>query len=269
MIWCTSISGDLDGKIVVEQRLLPHPDVVCWSTDHLALISMSLSGLGLWCTAVPLLLFFNIYRLEDRQSTDSLRRFGYFIQGYEPKFWWWDIFVKRVDIGIMSFVTYTSIAADEKAKLLLFPFVSGCMLAVASWYQPFINTQAEILDFIEMSLLSLRFFLFSMVAILLIFHPPAQTTFSLAILLVLILASGCCYFGFHVLAQLLRHSALERNGAEEEPEMSKKSQRCSGRAEASSEAVRIPSPGGLVLQGLLPLFQASADEKLVVQKLGL
>lgn len=31
--------------------------------------------------------------------------------GYEPKFWWWDILVKRVDIGLMNIVTYTSIEA--------------------------------------------------------------------------------------------------------------------------------------------------------------
>ena len=29
------------------------------------------------------------------------RRYGYFFQGLEPKFWWWDILVKRADVGMM------------------------------------------------------------------------------------------------------------------------------------------------------------------------
>ena len=215
MIWCTPISAELNGSIVVDQRLLPHPDVVCFSGDHLAMAFIAITGLLIWCVLVPLKLFQSIYQLVDRQNTESFRRFGYFIEGYEPKFWWWDILVKRADIGLMNIVTYTSMASDEKAKLILYPVVSGTMLAIAAWYQPFANTQAAILDFIEMSLLSFRFFLFSMIALLLIFHPSADMTFIFGGILVVLTATVCCYFGLHVLVQLLRRAAMGEEIAED------------------------------------------------------
>ena len=123
-----------------------------------------------------------------------------------PRYWWWDILVKRADIGLMNIVTYTSIASDGKAKLLLFPFVSGCMLAIAAWYQPFANTQAEILDFLEMCLLSFRFFLFSTISVLLIFNPAEEMMWALACTLATMLASFCTYFGLHIVVQILRAS---------------------------------------------------------------
>ena len=82
-------------------------------------------GLVVWCIGVPLLLFLRIYKLKDRQNPENGRRYGFFIEGYEPGFWYWDIIVKRFDIALMNLVTYTSLADDEKAKLLLFPFISG------------------------------------------------------------------------------------------------------------------------------------------------
>ena len=222
MVWCTPISGeDADGKILVEQRLLPHPDVVCWSGDHFATALIAGIGGGVWCALVPILLFLRIYNLKDRQSPENFRRYGYFIEGYEPQFWWWDILVKRTDIGLMNVVTYTSIADDEKAKLLLFPFISGGMMAVAAWCKPFANTQAEIIDFLEMSLLSFRFVLFSAVCMLLVFNPSPEATYAVAGTLALLLAGICAYFGLHVLVQILRTTADESSDEEEDFETPK------------------------------------------------
>ena len=49
----------------------------------------------------------------------------------------------------MNVITYTNLANDEKAKLLLFPFLSGTQLALCAWCRPFTNSQAEILDFVD------------------------------------------------------------------------------------------------------------------------
>ena len=72
MLWCAPIAGDNGGlsgtdqvKIVVDQRLLLHPDVVCWSQDHLSMAVIACTGLAVWCAAVPLLLFQQIYFLKD------------------------------------------------------------------------------------------------------------------------------------------------------------------------------------------------------------
>ena len=132
----------------------------------------------------------------------------------------------------MNLVTYTSLADDEKAKLLLFPFISGSQLAIAAWCRPFTNSQAEILDFMEMCLLSFRFALFSIVAILLIFNPSPPVTFVFAGVLATMLASICAYFAIHVLVQFLRQSAEEMDDTEEEEE--------SQRLETGRRSARVP-----------------------------
>ena len=219
MVWCAPFSEDNDrGLTVVKQRLLPHPDVVCWSFDHFELALIASIGLVVWCIGVPVLLFLRIYKLKDRQNPENGRRYGFFIEGYEPGFWYWDIIVKRFDIALMNLVTFTSLADDEKAKLLLFPFISGAMLAIAAWCRPFTNDQAEILDFMEMCLLSFRFVLFSMIAVLLIFNPSAEVTYVIAGTLVLALGCICMYFALHVMVQMLRTSAEEMGEEVEEEE---------------------------------------------------
>ena len=217
MVWCAPFSEDNNrGLTEVKQRLLPHPDVVCWSFDHFELALIASIGLVVWCIGVPLLLFLRIYKLKDRQNPENGRRYGFFIEGYEPGFWYWDIIVKRFDIALMNLVTYTSLADDEKAKLLLFPFISGAMLAIAAWCRPFTNDQAEILDFMEMCLLSFRFVMFSMIAVLLIFNPSAAVTYAVAGTLVLALGCICMYFALHVMVQMLRTSAEEMGEEVEE-----------------------------------------------------
>jgi hypothetical protein len=157
LLWCVPILEDNDAGITItKQRLKPDPELICWSRDHFLVAIMCFIGLSVWCLGVPILLYLNIWAMKDRQSPDNNRKYGFFIQGYEPQFWWWDIIVKRLDVGTMNLVTYTSLAADEKAKLLLFPILSGCQLGIFSWYKPFTEAQGRILDVLEMTLLITR-----------------------------------------------------------------------------------------------------------------
>ena len=262
MIWCTPLSEDNEqGFIIVRQRLLPHPDVVCWSSDHFLLSLLAIIGLGVWCVGVPCALFLRLYFLKDRQSPENFRKYGYFIQGFEPQYWWWDIVVKRFDILLMNLITYTSIATDEKAKLLVFPIISGCALGLCAWCQPFTNTQAEILDFLEMCLLSFRFCLFSMVAIMLIFNPPQSATWALAGLLCFLLVIVCGYFAVHVAAQFLK-SAAEAESDEEG--IDKQDVQRMRLASKKQQPLLMRAVGGtkkLLIKLALPLFVESDEEK--------
>lgn len=210
LIWCVSIVEDNDqGITITKERLRPDPHVVCWSTDHVLVQLIAMLGLGLWCLGLPVLLFLSLLRLKDRQSPDNFRKYGFFIQGFEPQFWWWDIIVKRLDVGLMNLVTYTSLVADEKAKLLLFPILSGFQLGLFSWCKPFTSAQGEILDILEMCLLIARFSLFSAISIILIFNPSTAVSWTLAAGLVLLLAGTCIFFGLHVVSQFLRGAAAD------------------------------------------------------------
>ncbi|CAE7817681.1 Scube1 [Symbiodinium microadriaticum] len=275
MVWCAPFSEDNNrGLTEVKQRLLPHPDVVCWSFDHFELALIASIGLVVWCIGVPLLLFLRIYKLKDRQNPENGRRYGFFIEGYEPGFWYWDIIVKRFDIALMNLVTYTSLADDEKAKLLLFPFISGAMLAIAAWCRPFTNDQAEILDFMEMCLLSFRFVMFSMIAVLLIFNPSAAVTYAVAGTLVLALGCICMYFALHVMVQMLRTSAEEMGEEVEEDDDSNDHARDAkttqnpkdkGKGKPNPIVVLVGEVKKTLIGCTLPLFVQGEDEKLFVE----
>ena len=235
LLWCVPILEDNDAGITVTfQRLKPDPELVCWSQDHFLVAMITFVGLGVWCVGVPLLLYMRIWALNDRQSPDNNRKYGFFIQGYEPQFWWWDIIVKRLDVLTMNLVTYTSLAADEKAKLLLFPILSGCQLGIFSWYKPFTEVQGGILDVLEMSLLITRFSLFSVVSIILIFSPSTVVTMILAGSLVALMALTCAYFGLHIVAQFLRGAAEDMKAEESNP-----------KKDASSKTTKQKKPKGL------------------------
>lgn len=211
MIWCKPVPQQ-DG---VKQRLLPHPDLQCWQGDHWPLAILALVGLSCWCIGIPLLLYLVIWRLDDRNSPANHRRYGFFIDGFEPQYWWWDIVVKRGDIAIMLLLTYTSVADDDKAKLLLYPIISGIVMALCSWCKPFLNDQAEILDSFEFGLSIFRFIFFGTVAVVLISNPSVTVTFVLAGWLAVVLTCVCVYLGMHVIAQFLRNVSREIDAEEE------------------------------------------------------
>ncbi|CAE7941931.1 UVR8, partial [Symbiodinium sp. KB8] len=79
------------------------------------------------------------------------------------------------DLALMMLVAYTSVVPDPKAKLALFPVLSGFQALLAAWVRPYANDQAEVLDVLEVTLCSIRFLLFSGVALLLNLETPTQT----------------------------------------------------------------------------------------------
>ena len=115
--------------------------------------------------------------------------------------------MKRLDVGVMTLVAYTSLAPDDRAKLLLFPILSALQLALTAWFKPFANDQAELLDFLDTFLLALRFFCFSAMAVLILLSPSPDSTQVVAMAVFLILVIGCWYFVLHVASQLLRKFA--------------------------------------------------------------
>lgn len=185
-------------------------DTICWSEDHFLMALIAALGLSTWCVGLPLGLFLSIWKSKERQSQENFRKFGYFIEGFEPSFWWWGIVVKRLDIATMTLVAYTSLAPDDRAKLLLFPIMSAFQLALTAWFKPFADDQAELLDFLDTFLLALRFFCFSALAIIILLHPSPDSTQIAALAVFLILVVGCLYFALHVASQLLRKWASSR-----------------------------------------------------------
>ena len=203
MIWCVPIREE----DVVSLRLVPNPDVVCWSSEHFPSAALAVAGLVVWCLGIPLVLAAKL-SMEDRASPDKHRQFGYFYQGLELQYWWWDILVKRADVLLMMLVTYTSVVREPEAKVLLFPLLSGLQALLAAWVKPYANDQAQVLDVVEVMLSTIRFLLFGAVAAMLILNTDSFTTRIVAYILFLVLLLACVYFFAHLASQMLRDAVV-------------------------------------------------------------
>ena len=179
-------------------------DTQCWSGEHFPLAIIAVVGLITWCVGLPVGLFLRIWLSSDRQSQENFRKYGFFIEGFEPPYWWWDIIVKRFDIATMTLVAYTSLAPDDRAKLLLFPILSAFQLYLSASCRPFADDQAELLDFLDTFLLALRFFCFSSLAVLILLNPSARATEATSVAVLVVLVVGFAYFVVHAASQVLR-----------------------------------------------------------------
>ena len=61
----------------VVSRLLPSPDVRCGSSDHLPSAAVAICGLLGWCVGIPIALAVRLVSLEDRQTPENYRKYGY------------------------------------------------------------------------------------------------------------------------------------------------------------------------------------------------
>ena len=118
--------------------------------------------------------------------------------------WWWDLLIKRADIALMMLIAYTSMIEDDTAKLFVFAFISGILLCLTTWFKPYSNNQAEILDIMETCLLTTRFVLYFVVAMLLIIFPSPTTVRLCALFVLVMLISVCAFAVLHIIAQALR-----------------------------------------------------------------
>ena len=61
-------------------RLMPNPDIVCWSTEHYPSAFLAVLGLVIWCFGIPVTLALRVLRLQDRQSPENYRP-PFFLRG--------------------------------------------------------------------------------------------------------------------------------------------------------------------------------------------
>ncbi|CAE7209264.1 Svep1 [Symbiodinium natans] len=246
LLWCVPMAENQGDEVL---RLVPSPDVRCEAESQAYGLPATLAtaGLLLWCLGIPLTLMLRVLAITDRQAPHVLQRYGYFMQGYEPKFWYWDLLVKRLDVALMMLFTYTAIVPDSEAKLLLFPVLSGIQVIATAWLKPFINNQAEILDMLEVVLGTVRFILFSSVSALLILQPGTGATYVIAVLVLLMLVVSFSFVSVHIMAQFLRHAAAQHPPT------------------GTGLLARVRSLQHATLRSIVPTFQKAADESVEIE----
>lgn len=149
-----------EGGQVQEQlvgRWMLHPDVRCDEEPFWQIMLCASCGLVLWSFGIPVVIFIVISRLGKKRFTpEYIGYYGFFYQGFEPSYWYWDLTVKRFDVFAMTAVAHTNIVPDVRAKLLWYMLQSGIMLALHNFCKPLDERRAGLLDFIESFALSVR-----------------------------------------------------------------------------------------------------------------
>ena len=141
-------------------------------------------GVIFWSAGFVAVVFVAILRnskhLEDFQT---LRRFGYFYNGFKPDYFWWELLVKRTDVLLTNVVTYTHLVYDVKAKLILYMGIAGFFWAFQNRAQPYDQRSNGLIDRLEGEGLRTRFLTLFCVQILLVVNCPMFVSSIAAILL--------------------------------------------------------------------------------------
>ena len=93
---------------------------------------------------------------------------------------------------------------DETAKIFVFAFISAMLLCLTTWFKPYSNNQGEILDILETTLLTARFVLYFMVALLIMILPSPTTTRICATFVSVMIFCVVVFAVLHIVAQMLR-----------------------------------------------------------------
>eukprot|EP00746_Dinoflagellata_sp_MGD_P157579 gnl/MRDRNA2_/MRDRNA2_86250_c2_seq1.p1 gnl/MRDRNA2_/MRDRNA2_86250_c2~~gnl/MRDRNA2_/MRDRNA2_86250_c2_seq1.p1 ORF type:complete len:709 (-),score=134.57 gnl/MRDRNA2_/MRDRNA2_86250_c2_seq1:449-2374(-) len=234
LVFCVPIlheSADLNEQGLPKLRtnvavLMSYSSYVCHSDEHMPLLLLSFIGFGVWSFGILIFTYVTLWKMGDERHTEeNLKDFGYFTNGFEPSYWWWDIGWKRLDQLFMVMITFTNLVPDVKGKLILYAFISGIALAGHCYCHPYDDRNAGLLDLCEVLALTSRFFLFGLISLLLIFGSEKSVTWSIAIIICLALVSYVIFVSLHIGTQLLEHWSAtfiaEKEELEADPELFK------------------------------------------------
>jgi hypothetical protein len=171
--------------IEVAGFMLMHPNTKCMTfidSEHGFLAIISVSGLLLWSLGIVALIYF-IVNGRDLQKPFVTRNFGYLLEGYEPQFWYWELWVKKVDLLATALITYTSITNDPRAKILLYSVQAAIFYGLQLFLSPYDNRSLLLLDRMENTGLLVRECLFTGIAFCLLFDTSKSITLVISALL--------------------------------------------------------------------------------------
>jgi len=197
MIHCeANVEEDASGTPSSKLRWAKQMNYECYTGTHFIITMVAFGGLGIWSLGFLIVLGRLIWRhKKDIQSNPQvIRIYSYFVTGYEADRCYWDIFVKKMDNLLTIVFTFSSFAPDVKAKILIYAALASVFLTIHNLYMPFDDRKNMLCDRIENFGLSVRFMVFGMIEVLLIFTQMLNMT--VAIILAVITILSCAYFLF-------------------------------------------------------------------------
>jgi hypothetical protein len=201
---CTSFASE-DGTVHpywdFETNVMCYAEGAYWWPNFIGSLSYIVWSLG---SIVFLVFKIKATGPENRFNDVNMRKFGYFYQGFEPKFWYWEIGWKRLDILLVLTVTYTSLVPDVRAKVIIYVMLAGIALAAHTYNQPYDDRNHGLLDRGEMFALLVRFSTFATVALLLLVGANATITFVFMGTILLVNFLYMIFIGIHVVSEVTK-----------------------------------------------------------------
>jgi len=201
---CEKFPDPKTDGIKAQRRLLMATEIPCvigFSGDYGMLFLIGIGGLIAWSLGIVAGLY-TVINNRELQSDFVQRTFGYLLEGYEPRSWWWEMIVKKIDLLVVAIITFTSLANDPRAKLLLYAFVALIAVMVQIAYSPYDNRQVNLLDRVENLGLFSRATLFCGVAFCLLLDSPSSGIFSVSFFVACLIIFTMIVF----MAKLVVHS---------------------------------------------------------------
>jgi hypothetical protein len=197
---------DYDFNVVCFDKGVNWPDPDS-STGKFTPALIASAGLIIWSFGSIAFLVFKIKATgpENRFNDENMRRFGYFYQGFEPQYWYWEIGWKRFDFLIVSFVTYTSLVPDPRAKVIIYVMLGGVAMAAHMFCQPYDDRMHGLLDRSETMALLVRFNTFGAVATLLLAGGSMQVILFFMTIVVLGNLIYLLYITFHIVSEVTKN----------------------------------------------------------------
>ena len=152
--------------------------------DHRLVGVVGVVNILVWSIGFVALICVAIFRKSKHlRNFTTLRAFGYFYNGFELEYFWWELLVKRMDVLCCYIVNYTHFVYDMKAELILYMGIAGFFWAVHNRAMPFDARAHGLVHRLEAEGLRTRFVTLFLVQILLVANCPMYVNFPASILL--------------------------------------------------------------------------------------
>lgn len=139
------------------------------SGDHFTVAVVAACGLTLWSCGFLAFIAMIIKRNEKRlQEFKVLRKYGYFYNGLEKAYWWWDLLVKRIEVLLVYIVTYIQVTPDLKGTLTFVTALAAIFWALHATASPYDQRGSRLVDRLESAGLRTRFGTLFLVQILML-----------------------------------------------------------------------------------------------------
>ncbi|EDK31586.2 transmembrane protein, putative (macronuclear) [Tetrahymena thermophila SB210] len=124
-------------------------DQQCYTQEHIFyIIFLILPVLILVTIIYPLVMLYilckNSSKLFDNTSTNVIRRYGYFFQGYKKNRWWWELL--KTEYKFIELLLATYFASQPVNQLISIIFVQLVYCALLTYFSPYQDNKINILE---------------------------------------------------------------------------------------------------------------------------